>query len=63
MSYASENNSTYSSWELYLEPCQTYMMEFFAKIVNSFQPLTISEKRTTTDVRQGSKYTSEMIIK
>ena len=30
--------------EAYLEPCQWSMMDFFALIVNSFQPLTISPK-------------------
>ena len=31
--------------EAHLEPCQTSKMDHFAKIVNSFQPLTILAKR------------------
>ena len=33
-------------------------MERFAEIVNGFQPLTISPKRSILDVRQGSEYVS-----
>ena len=36
-------------------------MELFAKILNSFQPLTIFVKNTIFDVRQGSKYAFEFI--
>ena len=34
----------------YLEPCQASKMEFFAKIVTAFQPLTIFGKNSILDV-------------
>ena len=36
--------------DAYLEPCQEYKMELFAKIVNIFQPLTILTKNSILDV-------------
>ena len=36
--------------EAYSEPCHTSEMKNFAKIVNSFKPLTIFAKRSTLDV-------------
>ena len=38
-------------------------MELFAKIMNSFQPLTILEKRSILDVWQGSEYASVVTYK
>ena len=46
--------------EVYPEPYQTSKMELLAKIVNGFQPLTIFAKSSILDVRQGSKYTSNI---
>ena len=36
--------------ETYSEPNQTSKMEFFAKIINGFQPLTIFAKRSFVDI-------------
>ena len=36
--------------ETYLEPCQTTMIKFFAKLVKGFYPLTIFPKVPTIDV-------------
>ena len=47
--------------EAYSEPtqnCQTTKMEFFAKIVNGFQPLTIFAKSFILNVCQDFQYTS-----
>ena len=49
--------------EIYWGPGQTSKMEHFAKIVNSFYPLTIFLKRSILDVWQGSEYTSLSWIK
>ena len=40
---------------VYLEPCQTSKWELFTKLVNHFQPLTISTKSFIEDVWQGSE--------
>ena len=37
----------------------TTKMEYFAKILNDFQPLTILGKRSILDVWQGSEYNSD----
>ena len=42
--------------EVYSEPCQTYKMEIFGKIVNGFQLLTIFSPSSILYVRLGSKY-------
>ena len=39
----------------YLEPSQLSKMKLFAKIVNSFQPLTILAKGSILDVWLGSE--------
>ena len=44
--------------ELYSEPSQISKMEIFAKIVNSFQPLTISAKIFILDISQVSTHSS-----
>ena len=49
--------------ETYPEPWKTSEMELFAKIVNCFQPLTISVKSSISNVWQGSEYTSEIRLK
>ena len=48
--------------EAYSEPCQIAKIVRFAKIVNSFQSLTIFAKRSILDVSQGSEYSSETEI-
>ena len=40
----------------YSEPCQTSKMEFFAKLVKGFKPLTIFVKSSILDVWQSSEY-------
>ena len=40
----------------YSEHCQIFQVECFAKIVNSFYLLTVSTKRSTLDMWQGSEY-------
>ena len=52
-----------SSSQKYSEPYLTSKMERFAKIVNSFQPLTIFAKRYMSDVGQGPEYASVFQIK
>ena len=47
--------------EAYSEPCQTSKMERFAKIINSFQPLTTFAKRSILDVWQGSEFASREV--
>ena len=42
--------------ETYTEPCKVSVMEHFAKIVTSFQLLTIFAKRSILDVSQRSEY-------
>ena len=42
----------------YSETCQTCKMEYFAKIVNGFETLTIFAKRSVLDVWQGFEYAS-----
>ena len=49
--------------ETYLEPYQASKMERFAKMLNGFQLLTIFAKCTILYIRQGSEYTSEVILK
>ena len=46
------------SSKVYPEPCQTSKMELFAKIINSFQPLTIILKSFILDVWHGYEYAS-----
>ena len=46
--------------EAYSEPCQTYKMERFTKIVKGEKPLTIFEKRSILYVQKGSEYNSEI---
>ena len=48
--------------EAYSEPSQTSKMEFFAKIVNGFQLLTISAKRSIVDVWQCLEYTYDIAV-
>ena len=43
---------------IYLGTGQTFLMEFFAKVVKGFQTLTILLKSTITDVWQGPKHAS-----
>ena len=43
--------------ETYLEPYQICKIELFAKIVNSWKPLTIFASNSILDVWQGSQYT------
>lgn len=43
--------------EAYSDPCQTFTMKRFAKIVDSFQLLHIFTKSAIFDVWQSSKYT------
>ena len=45
--------------EAYSETSGTSTMEFFAKIVNGFQLLTIFAKSSLLDVRLGSEYASD----
>ena len=45
----------------YSVPCQKSKMERFAKIVDDFQPLSILEKHSTFDDRQGSDYVSRKL--
>ena len=45
--------------EAYLEAYQTYKMEFFTKIVNGFQLLTVFGKSFILDVLMDSEYTLE----
>ena len=45
--------------EAYSEPCQTFKTFFFAKIVKSFQSLSIFTKSSILEVFQSSEYTSE----
>ena len=40
---------------MYSEPCQTYKMKRFAKVVNSFY-LTIFKKRFILDICQSYEY-------
>ena len=46
--------------EAYSEPSRTSKMELFAKIVNSFQRLTIFAKSAIFDIRLRSEYASEV---
>ena len=41
--------------EAYSEPSGTSKMEFFAKIVNGWKPLTIFAKSSILDIRLGSE--------
>ena len=50
--------SNLSNPKVYLEPCQTFNMECFAKMVNGKKSLTIFLKQSILDVQQGSEYTS-----
>ena len=49
--------------EAYSEHCQTSKMELFAKIVNSWKPLSIFAKSSILDVWQDSEYSSEILWK
>ena len=40
--------------------CQTSKMEYFAKIVKSWKPLTTFAKRSILDGAQGPEYSSDM---
>ena len=53
--YQHEKKNPYRA-DVYSGPCQTSKMELFAKIVNSFLPLTIFKKRFVLDGWQGSEY-------
>ena len=46
--------------EAWLEPSQTYMMEFFAKTVK-LVALNYSQKSSVIDIWHGSKYASELL--
>ena len=50
-----------NSSEAYSEPCETSKMDFFAKIINDFQPPNIFGKSSILDVWQGSEYLSALI--
>ena len=47
--------------KVHLGPCQTSKMERFAKLVSSFQPLSIFAKRSILDIWQGSGYASSLL--
>ena len=49
--------------EAYSEPSQRYKMELFAKIVNSWIPLTAFAKNFILVVRLGSEYSFEFLVK
>ena len=40
----------YTSPKVYSQPCQTFKIEHFGKIVHQFQPLTIFTKKSILDV-------------
>ena len=44
-------------------PVEHVRWSFFAKIVNSFQPLTIFVKSSILDVRLGFEYASDILTK
>ena len=44
--------------DAYSEPCQTFKMELFTKVINEWKLLTILEKKIMLDVWQGSEYLS-----
>ena len=46
------------SLEVYSEPCQTFKMDQFPKLVNSWKPLAILTKSSILDIWQGSEYAS-----
>ena len=48
--------------EVYSEPCQPSKMECLAKIVNSFQSLTIFAKISILDVWQGSGLQNYFVV-
>ena len=48
-----------ASSEAYLEPCQTFKMEFFAKIVSGFSFFILFAKSFIIDVWQDSEFASE----
>ena len=48
--------------EGYPKPCKIYEMQLLAKIINSFQPLTIFATVTILDVWQGSEYACEQQV-
>ena len=52
-----------SSSQKYSELYLTSKMERFAKLISSFQPLTIFPKRSMSDVGQGPEYASIFQIK
>ena len=45
--------------EVYSDSCQISKMKRFAKIINSFKPLTIFTKHSILDIWQGSEYASD----
>ena len=62
MRYARSYFNNYSS-KAYSEPCQTFKMESFAKIVQSFKPSTIFAKRPILNLQQGSENVSYSFIR
>ena len=48
--------------ETYSEPCETSKVEFFAKIVNGLESLTIFVKNSILGIWQGSEYGSRSIV-
>ena len=50
------------STEAYLELSQTSRMEFFAKMINDWKPLTILSKSYILDIGLRSEYASETAI-
>ena len=46
---------------LYLELCQRYLMELFAKMFSGFHSFTIITKSSILDLWQSSEYASEII--
>ena len=48
--------------EVYSEPSQISMMDYFAEIVEGFQSSTIFGKNSILDVRLGSEYASGLIV-
>ena len=45
------------------QPCQTFKMELFARIVKNWNPFTICAKASILDIWQGSEYASELASK
>ena len=51
-----EKETAYEAW---LEPTQTYMMEFFCEISYVSSSLLFSQQNSIIDIWHGSKYASE----